>query len=139
MKPIVLTLLAFSSLNAFSEDLKLKCASGWFSSFDIVQKNDSYVFEGREYPSYSDKVNSRGYHWAKQGVVKKDENELQLLWLTVNVDTDYISEMEYFILDRINLSYVRGVEIGQRFGRNNIYKNLRTWSSEKSGVCEIVS
>jgi len=102
-------ILALSASIAQSNELTLKCSSGWFSSFSITTKGDRYFLDGTEFPSYSEKINSAGKLWAKIRTAEIIDDKLELLTATKNIRTGYVSKVDYFVLNLNNLSFREGV------------------------------
>ena len=127
-------ILALSASIAQSNELTLKCSSGWFSSFSITTKGDRYFLDGTEFPSYSEKINSAGKLWAKIRTAEIIDDKLELLTATKNIRTGYVSKVDYFVLNLNNLSFREGVS--RKTGNRNAM--LADWLRGAAGKCKII-
>ena len=125
-------IIALSASIAQSNELTLKCSSGWFSSFSITTRGDKYFLDGTEFPSYSEKINSAGILWAKIRTAEIREGKLELMTATKNVGTGYISKVDFFVLDLDDLSFREGVS--RKTGNRNAM--LADWLRGASGECQ---
>lgn len=126
-------LFCFLSENAISSEIKLNCKNGWFSSLNLVQKGELYFLDGVKFPDYTEEINSSGHLWAKVRVIKNNRNELKLLTATKNVKTEYISKIEYFVLNLKNFSFEQGVK---KTKRRRLSEIIADWIRKTSGKCE---
>ena len=134
-KTIFILIFLLIPLDAFSSDLILKCKSSFFSSISLVQKGETYYLDGVKYPDYTEEVNSAGWLWAKVRVSRIRGNNLELLMATKNVKIDFISKVEFFVLDLENYSFKRGVEKNKR---KRLGESLSDWIGSSSGNCKEV-
>tara|TARA_Y100000768_G_scaffold106278_1_gene77884 strand:- start:2689 stop:3129 length:441 start_codon:yes stop_codon:yes gene_type:complete len=136
---ILLICLLISSQNIFSSEITYKCKSGWFSSINLVEKNGIYFLDGVKYPNYSEAINSAGFLWADVWEVKKNKNELRLLYTVrhakntnPNFNEPYKEKVEYFILNLRNLQFKKGVE---KYRGTSLVEEIFDWYDGSSGTC----
>ena len=129
-----LFLLSILTFNSEASELQLKCKTGLFSSSEIVQQGTSFFIDGIKYPEYTEKINSRGYSWATIRQVNKEQNKLVLEQFSKNNNNGFIQEIEYFIIDLKDLSFIQGVEINKR--RINFTELVLQWFGRSSGTCK---
>ena len=132
---VIFCLIFLLSENAFSSGLTLRCKSGWFNSVSLVQKGETYFLDGVKYPDYTEKINSSGWLWAKMRVARNNGGQLELLTATKNVKTEYISKVEFFVLNLQDFSFQQGVN---KKKRRRLSEKISDWIGETSGKCETV-
>ena len=105
-------LLLLLNFNIEASELQLICKTGLFSSSEIVQQGSSIFLDGKKYPEKTEKINSAGYLWTEIRQVDKRENKLVFEQFSMNKN-EYIPEVEYFIIDLKDLSFIKGVEMNE--------------------------
>ena len=115
-----------------AKEYTLKCKSGWFNSFMIIKKKNGFFVDGVKYPNYSEKINSAGFLWGTDRKVSENINKLELLIYTKNIKNNYISKIQFLIIDLKKLTFVRGVD---KKRRSRLSEKIYDWFKSSSGNC----
>ena len=128
--------LSIVTFNSEASELQLRCKTGLFSSSEIVQRGSSIFLDGKKYPEKTERINSRGYSWATIRQVNKEQNKLVLEQFSKNINNGFIPEIEYFIIDLKDLSFIQGVEINKK--RISLAELVGQWFGRSSGTCKVL-